>query len=596
MKKVPYLLILFFCNVSAQLTVRNNHYIFVKDQVLFVNDNVNLQESDAKMYLRDDAQLVQGTGVTGNSGEGQLSVYQNGTTHNYAYNYWCSPVGNNSLSFGNENFSVNLLDDATGLISSTDAAFTSYDGFSSPLTIARYWIYTFENASSYSQWMYKADTGAIAPGLGFTMKGTSDSSNNQLYDFRGKANNGTITNSVASSQWTLVGNPYPSALDAVAYIHDTDNQNAITGTLYYWEQDLSVMSHNVADYVGGYATYTINAAGTLETFIPATFDTYNSDGTLNTTGNTSTSSKRARRYIPVGQGFMVEGSSTTSGVVQSKNTHRVYYKQSNIDSEFFRSTDVNDVGLIENSQTANNHENTNSYYGVIPPEYKRFRLNIDFNNTYTRQLVQTFHDTEATAGFDYGLESKSPLGVASDAFWIINEEPYIAQALPYNIEMTIPLHINVAQNTTVRIRTFDVQNFSANQAIYIHDKQLNQYHDISNGFFEIALSQGEYTDRFEVTFLADNNVLGFEQYEIENLLVLQDKERQQLIVQNPNLLHIESIQLYDMLGRKVLDNKGLKKHDKYIVDTTPFNEGVYIVKIIAKNHKEYSKKVIIKRQ
>ena len=35
--------------------------------------------------------------------------------------------------------------------------------------------------------------------------------------------------------------------------------NTIDGSLFYWEQDLSVMAHHTEDYAGGYATYTISA-------------------------------------------------------------------------------------------------------------------------------------------------------------------------------------------------------------------------------------------------------------------------------------------------------------------------------------------------
>ena len=60
---------------------------------------------------------------------------------------------------------------------------------------------------------------------------------------------------------------------------------------------------------------------------------------------------------------------------------------------------------------------TKNNFSVVPNDYKRFRLNINFNNTYTRQLIKTFHAT-ATNGFDYGLESKINANdiLKSDAF------------------------------------------------------------------------------------------------------------------------------------------------------------------------------------
>ncbi|KAB8151606.1 T9SS type A sorting domain-containing protein [Kordia sp. TARA_039_SRF] len=591
MKNISFVFFFIVSSVYAQLTVRDDNYIFVTDQVLFVNDNVNLGETNSKMYLRNDAQLIQGTGTTGNTGVGELSIYQNGTTHNYAFNYWCSPVGDNLASFGNENFRANLIDDATGLITSTDATFTNLDGTSSPLVIASYWIYTFENSAQFSDWVQQGATGTIAPGLGFTMKGTSGSGNNQLYDFRGKPNNGTIANSVADGEWTLVGNPYPSALDAVAYIHDTDNVAAITGTLYYWEQDLSVLSHSLDDYVGGYATYTINAAGTIETFVPATFDTYNSDGSLNTAGSSSTSGKQARRYIPVGQGFMVEGSVGSTGTVQTKNAHRVYYKQSNTDSEFFRPANSDNEFITENEQNTANTEET-SPYGEIPDDYKRFRLNIDFNDVYTRQLVQTFHDTEATTGFDYGLESKSPSGVANDAYWTINQEPFIAQALPFAIDLSIPLHIKLSTNSNIRIRLFDVQHFESNQPIFIWDTETGIYTDIRQLPFEINLPQGEYAHRFEVVFA--RNTLSTEDITADTFQVVQNIIQKELIIQNPNKVEMNRIELYDILGKLIWSDTDVKTTTRYTINTSSLSENVYILKIKNKDTSIFAKKIIVK--
>ena len=91
------------------------------------------------------------------------------------------------------------------------------------------------------------------------MKGTD--AGNQQYDFRGKPNEGEILVDIEPGQETLIGNPYPSALDAALLIHDPANSGLLeTATLYYWEQDQSIASHNLTAYSGGYASYTITDA------------------------------------------------------------------------------------------------------------------------------------------------------------------------------------------------------------------------------------------------------------------------------------------------------------------------------------------------
>ena len=167
------------------------------------------------------------------------------------------------------------------------------------MNIEPYWVWKFIASDNYADWVHVQGNTNVNPGEGFTMKGTIGSGDAQRYDFRGKPNNGAISVSVLNNQFTLTGNPYPSALDARAYIWDTNNRTTITGTLHYWEQDPSTNSHYLNEYNGGYATYTINASGTVETFISAVFNTYNGDGSINIS-NTGARSKTARRYIPIG--------------------------------------------------------------------------------------------------------------------------------------------------------------------------------------------------------------------------------------------------------------------------------------------------------
>src|SRR5690606_16028035 len=181
---------------------------------------------------------------------------------------------------------------------SSNALFTtSYNGIATPLTISKRWIYTFAdaNSSGSTSWNYVAENNPIKPGLGFTMKGIGTAeTGNQAYDFRGKPNNGDMFNTVLENQYTLVGNPYPSALDALEFIHDTHNSASINGTLYFWEQK-STGSHNLAAYEGGYATYTISADGTIESFTKALFSKYNSNGDIVDPGSSSDTSKKVSR-------------------------------------------------------------------------------------------------------------------------------------------------------------------------------------------------------------------------------------------------------------------------------------------------------------
>ncbi|WP_460218700.1 T9SS type A sorting domain-containing protein [Psychroserpens sp. MEBiC05023] len=592
-------------NAFAQLTVRNASYIFVDgsgftDTVgvapLFVTDNVNLTEANSRIYLRNEAQLIQGSGTTGNSGLGVLSIQQTGTANTYAYNYWCSPIGNHSATSGNESFSATLIDDSTGLITSNDAVFIGgYDGTSSPLQIPRRWFYSFVVSDEYAEWIDLDENSSIAPGLGFTMKGIE--AGGQLYDFRGKPNNGTITNSIAADQFTLIGNPYPSAIDALAFIHDVDNTNidvatapfipTTTGVLYYWEQQPT--DHFTANYIGGYATYTISSGG-VESFTPATFFAYDSAGNeipLPPPG--ATGSKTAQRYIPVGQGFMVEGSpsTTTGSLVYMKNSHRVFEKESSGNSYFFRTDGTTDSNVSSEDTVEFNEYGLN----IVPNDFKRFRLNILFNQDFTRQLLHNFHDT-ASDGFDYGLEAPTSDDSNTDASWLRDNETYNIQALNFDIEKRIPIRIKVENQQPLKFSVFDVQNFDSSQPIFLHDIEADLYINLRNQNYSINIPAGVYDDRFEITF--ESEVLNTETIINRDLEIFQNTTTAELTILNPNGIDLQSISLFDSTGKRVLDANDLSVLNEYRYSTKDFSDGVYIATITTNRKQTISKKVIIK--
>ena len=581
MRHILVIFVMMICNLSfSQLSVRNTSYVFINDEIVFVEDDINLNEAASTIYLRSEAQVIQGSGTTGNSGVGELSVYQEANAGEHEYNYWCSPIGSKTSNNINNPFGISFLNDVTGLITSTPATYNStnsYNGTSSPLNIEPHWVWKFIASDNYGEWIHVKGNTTINPGEGYTMKGTIGSANAQRYDFRGKPNTGTIGVSVATNQFTLVGNPYPSALDALAYIHDVENASVINGTLYYWEQDQTVNSHYINAYNGGYATYTIDATGLVETFIPAVFNTYDGNGSVNV-ANTGIGTKTARRYIPIGQGFMVEG--TANGVVKAKNSHRSYVKESAANSEFFKSSGDKKSKVNQ------------SVFSIIPEAYKRFRLNIDFNDLYTRQLVQTFHPT-ATDGFDYGLESKINAAdvLSSDAYWTINNDSYLAEALTFNEELKIPLVIKVAEESPIRIRIADIQNFTNSQSIYVHDIENETYVDLKEQDFEVYLERGKYNDRFEITFT--EQVLSNTESSFETFKILHNNNTAILKIINKNNIELTQFQLYDILGKLILNDKLQSSNRKQTYSTSSLSNGVYIAKVTTGGNQIISKKIIV---
>lgn len=592
--------LLLCCSISyAQLSVQNDAYVFVKNQYVYVTEDVNINDVDSKIYLRDEAQLLQGNETSVNSGVGELSVYQTGNVNQWSYNYWCSPVGNNSAALGNEDARVNLIDDATGLTSSTDAAFTTdYNGTASPLTISSRWLWTFQTSDQYIDWVYVGATGPISPGLGFTMKGNGTGlTGNQLYDFRGRPNNGTIINNVATGVNTLIGNPYPSAMDSAKFIHDIDNQTSITGALLYWEQYGAVASHVLRDYVGGYSSFTIDASGVIITNAPAIFFTYDEqNNSFPLPGPGISGTKQALQYIPIGQGFMVEGSTgtpTAPATVVTKNSHRAFAKESDGQSNFFRNSNDNTTATTPNEVSGIQYQDNG--LSIVPEDYKRFRINVDFTvneSQYTRQLILNFHDS-ATAGFDYGLELIRSESSASDAYFSLDERVYSGQAFPFEEALTIPLSIDIEQQQPLRFRIFDIQNFDDAQGIYIRDNETNTYVNLRNSNYDLNVEPGNYADRFEIVFT--NQSLGIDDIDMTSLNIHQNNKGHQLSIDNPNGLDIKTVEVYDITGKRMIQVHFDAVETQYNLSTLRLSDGVYVVNISTQTTTNAtSQKIIVK--
>lgn len=598
MKYFTLLISFVFSSVYSQVYVSNNSFIYNRNSLVFVTGNVELNGANSNFYLRNEGQLLQGTtGTSTNRGVGKLSVFQEGSSDNFDYNYWCSPVGNASAAIGNENFGITMLNRPSSVTASTPANMISgLNGVStnSSLDIAKFWIWKYLSSNVYDPggagWISVQDASTLAAGQGFTMKGTSGTDNTnvgeatfnnpggaQRYDFRGKPNDGNITVGVDANKFTLTGNPYPSALHVNAFLLDGSN-TAFDRTAYYWEHDKTVNSHNIAQYRGGYGTYAPLTLASFGIYVPATFNTYNNDGTLNTVGASSGLSIE-RKYAPIGQGFMVKGNSL--GTVTIRNSHRDFYLESGALSQFERN---NAVAINDAPTTGVGAINTVSH----------IRLNTILNEQFTRQIALAFLP-EATMGVDPGIDARSPdgNGLPNDAYFVINNDQYVIEGIEFNIEKRVPVGVKVTGNSSFRFNLLNVVNFDENQPVYIFDAVTNLYHNLKLGDYSVNLPEGEYNNRFEVTF-KDASLSSSENI-LSNLALVQNNTTQVLTISNPNAVEMKSATLFDIAGKLILEKSDLNSKRNYEITTSSLSEGVYIVKLMAKDGQTMSQKIIVER-
>ncbi len=594
---------------SAQLYVGSSAYVYVNDAFVYVKQDVNLNAT-GNIYLRKESQLLQGTaGVSTNTGAGKLSAFQEGSVNSYNYNYWCSPVGDGTVA---NNFGIALLNSPTTLINSTAAVTTTQAGYNgvasngaiSPVKIEPYWIWKYVASTLYAPngggWAQVAATTTVAPGLGFTMKGTSgaaDATNvdgvtannsdgqHQRYDFRGLPNDGNITVAVAAGKQTLTGNPYPSAMDLTAFLFDNLN---CTGIAYFWESDKTNVSHNLVNYTGGYGTFSPVSRGGSGVYVPAAFKKY--DGSGNIISGAAGGASYARRYSPIGQGFMIEG--VAAGIVTLKNVYRIFIKENVGTSVFEKNGNVpkaeDTAGFMPAIPSVSGFDYTKVSTLPIP----QIRFNSLIDNAILSEQVLAF-DAEATDGFDHAMDAKSSNEESpQEVFFPIDDNNYIIDLINFDANKKIPLGLRNTKDTNFKISVSQILNFTGAKNVYIHDKQDDTYHDIKKGIFEVNMPAGKNTSRFEVTFMknsSENNNNGNNQ----ELVVLQNNDTQMFTINNPQSLNLKEVSLYELSGKLIYTKSISGSENMYQYPTKGLSEGIYIVNLITKDNQKIASKLSV---
>ncbi len=440
----------------------------------------NYLEIDGVIDLVGESQLIQTEGsILDEDSGGFIERDQQGTANSFNYNYWSSsvgPVSGNSATRGTGISSTNASHTLSGvLLDGTNSnsyqninfnpSYTAADsGPYNPIVISSYWFYKFYGANdNYYSWASIDETSSLLPGEGYTMKGSSgpaDIVNDvQNYVFKGKPNNGDITIPLAKNVTAqnptgnvdrLVGNPYPSALDATEFILDNlslaDGGNNANGTIfngaiYFWDHFGIANTHILGDYIGGYATRNLLAGA------PAIAN----DTRINATGGSGT--KIPGQYVPVNQGFFVTTSlngfdnddgipiaTVDGGDVVFNNSQRVFVRESAPNSIFMRSAANN-----------SSHEDQQTYSSLI-------RLAFDSPIGLHRQIVLGTDDN-ASIGFDIGYDAFMADVNKEDMYWLYEQERFVIQGVDtFNDGQEFPIGLIIKEGGLARIKIEELEN------------------------------------------------------------------------------------------------------------------------------------------
>ncbi|MBU3822833.1 choice-of-anchor D domain-containing protein [Flavobacteriaceae bacterium XHP0103] len=544
---------------------------------------------DGFIDLDGESQMVQGPDSELDvTSSGYIERDQQGTKDLFTYNYWSSPVGIQNNSSNNNNYTLpSILRDGSVASAPVNITFlgSGYNGNpgnpgSTPISVADYWIWKYNNklSDTYSQWQHVRSTGTLLAGEGFTMKGVQNTGGNitleQNYVFNGKPNNGDITLTISGGNDYLVGNPYPSALDADEFIKDNisvanggrASSDIIDGTLYFWDHFAS-NTHILREYQGGYATYNLMSSA----------EAVSTDSRINATGDSGT--KIPERYIPVSQGFFVVADA--GGTVTFKNSQRIF------------KTEASDPSLF--IKNGNTKSKTAASKDTDVDERQKFKLKFDSPKGYHRQIAVGV-DENASSGYDLGYDAKLIETNKEDMFWINNDQNYVIQGVDnFNSNQKLPLGIKIAKEGLSKIKIDKLENIRNDLDIFLYDKDLDVYHNLKESEYEVYLTPGEYLSRFEIAFSnGEAQSLSTEETTTnnKNIHVYFSNEKESIIVHNPTLKEISSFELFNVLGQSIFNSNKTNSLNYFEYKTKQIKTGTYIVKFQTKEG-AISKKILI---
>ncbi len=469
------------------------------------------------LALEDSASLYQSDDEMVNSGIIHLKRKSSPILQS-DYTYWSSPVQNQKLIDVSPN--------------------TALDKF-------------FSFDSVLNNWNKENPSNVMISAKGYIIRGPLDFSINvpEKFEavFKGIPNNGKINvNLDLADRPCLIGNPYPSALNADTFL--IKNKNKIMGALSFWTHNTPIMNkkYTADDYavynlLGGVGTRGALASGINET-IP--------DGT-----------------IAAGQAFFVR--SKNSEMIEFNNSMRIKGKNSTFFKAVKNNKETDNRNVIEKHRIWLNFKNVDGLF-------KQILLG------YIQGAINSYDD-------DYDAITLNANQFV-DFYSVVDNKNLVIQGrtLPFVETDSIVLGYRTSINDVFSINIDHTDGFFEDLNIFIQDKKLQTIHNLKEGPYFFITEAGTFNDRFVLKYT--NQTLGkneFENTEKDILISVKDK----IVTVTSTKELIKQVLIFDVLGKLLYDKNEIEDKQFQVSNLTVENQ-VLLIRIMLKNGCTITKKII----
>jgi hypothetical protein len=522
---------------------------------LTVTDWINVNTGGV-FEIKNNASLVQ---INDDANIGNVKIERITQPMNYYdYTYWNSPI---TFASG---FTLGNL---------------------SPQTSCDIWSYSPTICGGSGNWISLNPSTIMDPTKGYIVKAPDTFSNNPstkvtyTATFVGTPNNGPILAPISKGtnanmnemvadeddEWNLIGNPYPSGIDAKKLLNLPENSAVMDGTIYIWTHIPTPTSSVPDPFYGDYVT----------NYTSDDYATFNRTGATGTASSATNGSATPTGYIATGQSFFVKAAPTmengTTKNVTFDNSMRITGKNS-------------DFHKISNNTKTSNEE-----------EKHRIWLNLTNNSgAFSQTLIG--YITDATQGLDRGFDGES-FGGNNVTFYSIIPEAKLAiqgRALPFDASDVVTLGYKAAKKGNYSIRIDHIEGLFVNESIYLEDMELKITHDLKLKPYIFNTKVGDFNNRFVLRY--SGKTLAVDENSINN------NELEISYIQNKNLLIInnvlsndvvEKVALFNILGQSISTWKIENQDQQSIqIPIKSISPGMYIAKLKTSKG-ELSKKIVV---